>query len=70
MVKVEKGGPAHIASIKAGDIITKLSTEKVGSMAKLRQVIYNLDIDRQVDIEIQRDGKTFTRKITPVMSPI
>lgn len=70
VVKVEKGGPAHIAGIKAGDIITKLSTEKVGSMAKLRQVIYNLDIDRQVDIEIQRDGKTFTRKITPVMSPI
>ena len=30
-------------------------------MAKLRQVMYNLDVGNQVDIEIRRDGRVFTK---------
>jgi serine protease Do len=65
VAKVEKGSPADIAGIRSGDIITKLANEKVGSMAKLRQVMYNLDVGNQVDIEIRRDGRVFTKKIAP-----
>ncbi|MDD4569771.1 MAG: trypsin-like peptidase domain-containing protein [Tepidanaerobacteraceae bacterium] len=66
VAKVEKASPADRAGIKAGDIITKLAGKKVGSMAKLRQVMYNLDVGNQVDIEIRRDGRVFTTKIVPL----
>lgn len=70
VAKVEKGSPAHAAGIKAGDIITKLAGQNVASMAKLRQVMYNLDVGRQTDIEIRRDKRVFTRKIVPVKAPM
>ncbi|NLZ53737.1 MAG: trypsin-like serine protease [Thermoanaerobacteraceae bacterium] len=67
---VEKGSPAYKAGIKTGDIITKLANERVSSMAKLRQVMYNLDVGEQVYIEIRRDGRIITNNIVPAKAPI
>jgi len=67
---VETGSPADKAGIKTGDIITMLANEKVGSMAKLRQIIYNLDVGKQIDIEIRRDGRVFQKTIVPANAPI
>jgi len=53
---VEQGGPADDAGIRKGDIITKFADVRVDSMAKLRQVMYNLDINKKYDIEILRKG--------------
>lgn len=66
---VERGSPADKAGIKTADIITKLAGKKVGSMAKLRQIIYDLDVGKPVDIEIRRNGSILTKTIVPDKAP-
>lgn len=65
VAKVEKASPADKAQIKSGDIITKLSGVPVDSMARLRQVMYGLKPGDEVEVELQRAGRKFTRKIVP-----
>ncbi|AEE92698.1 Peptidase S1 and S6 chymotrypsin/Hap [Tepidanaerobacter acetatoxydans Re1] len=62
---VKEGSPADVAGIRKGDVITKLAGKKVGSMAKLRQVMYGLGVGKQVDIEIMRDRSVITKTIVP-----
>lgn len=69
VASVEKGSPAAKAGIKTGDIITKLADKKVPSMAKLRQVMYNLDVGKPVNIEIRRNGGIITKTIVPTKAP-
>lgn len=53
---VEKDSPADMAGIRKGDVIIKFAGIRVDSMAKLRQVMYNLDIDRKYTVEMLRRG--------------
>jgi serine protease Do len=66
---VERGSSADKAGIKRADIITKIAGKEVGSMAKLRQIIYNLELGKPVDIEIRRNGSILTKTIVPVKDP-
>ncbi|MDI3481088.1 MAG: serine protease Do [Tepidanaerobacteraceae bacterium] len=66
VVNVEKDSPADGAGIKKGDIIIKLAGTRIDSMAKLRQVMYNLDINKKYDIELYRNGFHVRAKIVPV----
>jgi len=69
VAKVEKGGPAARAGIKERDIITKIAGQRVNSMSKLRQIVYNLDVGSPVDIEVMRGGKAFATRVVPVKAP-
>lgn len=66
VAQVEKGSPAAKAGIREKDIITKLAGQQVNSMAKLRQILYNKGVGNPINIEIMRNGKTITKKVTPV----
>ncbi|HHX24257.1 MAG: S1C family serine protease [Tepidanaerobacteraceae bacterium] len=66
---VDRGSPADIAGIKKRDIITQLAGKKVDSMAKLRQVMYNIGAGREVEIQILRNGKNITKKIVLGKTP-
>lgn len=69
VAKVENQSPASKAGIREQDIITKIAGQQVNSMAKLRQILYNLGVGNPIDIEIMRTGKTFTTQVVPVKAP-
>lgn len=63
VANVEIRSPADRAGIRKGDIIIKFAGTRVDTMAKLRQVMYNLDIDKTYPVEILRNGKYIYRTI-------
>lgn len=60
---VIKKGPAAKANIRQADVITKLAGVPVDSMAKLRQVMYEIGAGQIVDIEIKRKGRRLLKKV-------
>jgi serine protease Do len=63
VAQVEENSPAYKAGIRPKDIITELAGQRVESMAKLRQVLYNLDIGQNVEVKILRAGRRLTRQL-------
>ena len=55
---VVKDSPAEKSGIKRGDIITKVNNEEVDSPGELQDKIRNVEIGKNADIEVVRDGKT------------
>jgi len=55
---VIKNSPAEEVGIKTGDIIKKVNNEEVNSPAELQDKIGNIEIDKEANIEIVRNGET------------
>ncbi|MGB6371309.1 MAG: Do family serine endopeptidase [Atribacterota bacterium] len=55
---VVKNSPAEETGIKRGDIIMKVNDEEVNSPEELQDKIRDVDIGKNADIEVVRDGKT------------
>ena len=62
---VTKGGPADKAGVKAGDVITMLAGRKIENIYDYTYAIEALKIGKEVDMEVNRAGKTVKLKITP-----
>jgi len=62
---VVKNSPAEEVGIKTGDIIKKVNNEEVNSPAELQDKIGNIEIGKEANIEVVRNGETisFTLKI-------
>lgn len=60
---VAKGSPADKAGIKKGDIITKIDGTPVHAMSNLRQLLYDMDIDKQIKVQISREGRNYTKSV-------
>jgi Tol biopolymer transport system component len=58
-------GPAAKAGVKAGDIITKLAGKDIKNIYDYTYILGVLKIGQETDIEVLRDGKKETLKITP-----
>lgn len=54
---VEPGSPAYKGGIREGDIITHIQGQEINTMAKLRMVLYNLEVGQTVEIRVLRDNK-------------
>ena len=54
---VERNSPAAKADIRKGDIITHIEGQEINTMAKLRLVLYNLEVGKSIEIRILRDNK-------------
>jgi len=63
---VSDGFPAEKAGIKIGDLITNLAGKNVNNTEDLFKVLRTLKADKEVAVEVQRDGETVKLKITPV----
>ncbi|TCR83545.1 Do family serine endopeptidase [Rhizobium sp. BK376] len=61
---VIKGGPVDNGSIKAGDVILKFDGKVVNEMRDLPRVVAESPVGKEVDVEIMRDGKQQTVKVT------
>ncbi len=54
---VERNSPASKADIRKGDVITHIEDQEINTMAKLRLVLYNLEVGKSIQIRILRDNK-------------
>ncbi len=55
--KVEEGSPAAQAGIEAGDIIIKMDSEEIPTLAHLRYLLYQHSIGDEIGVTIYRDGE-------------
>jgi serine protease Do len=60
---VEKDSPAELAKLKAGDIILKLDGQAVTSSAIFSSEIRNKKPGQDVNLEVERQGKTVAVKV-------
>ena len=58
------GGPAAKAGIKVGDVIVRFDGKDVNEMRRLPRVVAETPINKEVDVQIWRDGKKVTTKAT------
>lgn len=61
---VRSGGPADTAGIKPGDIITKIDGKAIGPQGNLASTAGEYRPGDTVDVELLRNGKTMTVKLT------
>ncbi|NCO24528.1 MAG: hypothetical protein COZ07_09975 [Candidatus Infernicultor aquiphilus] len=57
---VVKNSPAEGVGIKTGDIIKKVNNEEVNSPEELQDKIGNIEINKEVNVEIVRNGETIS----------
>lgn len=69
IAEVFKGLPAEKAGIKSGDIITKCNNIKLKIAWDLKAEIVKYNVDDEIELEINRNGKVFTTKVQLVDAP-
>ena len=65
----EEGGPAQKAGIQAGDIILKLGSAEISSVAELTRVLRSYEPGDTTTIQVYREGSPLELKITFVEKP-
>jgi serine protease Do len=60
----QSGSPGEKAGIKVGDVITAVNGETVKNPKELARMIGSMDPGKQVDVNIWRDGKSMSLKLT------
>src|SRR5215207_2777399 len=62
---VREGSPAAAAGLKAGDKIVKLAGRDIRNVYDYTQALSELKAGREYEVELLRDGRRLTVKITP-----
>ena len=58
--EIVPGSPAEDAHLQKGDVIKKFDGHEVKSFTDLRNLVSQTDLNKKVDLEIERGGKTMT----------
>ena len=61
---IVSGGPAAKASLKDGDIITKINGVQIGSAGSLSSLVSEYKVGDIIEIEYVRNGETYTTNLT------
>ncbi|MGH9751680.1 MAG: PDZ domain-containing protein, partial [Blastocatellia bacterium] len=56
-------GPAALANIQAGDLLTELNNQQVRNDSELSQVLESLQTGQEVPVKVYRDGTTTSSRI-------
>ncbi len=64
VASVTENSPAAKGGIKAGDVILKFNNRDVKEMRSLPKIVAETEIDKNVDVEIWRDGKKGTTQVS------
>lgn len=66
---VKKGGPAWNAGLRAGDTVVSINGDEVAYWWQLQDKV-NGSIESEMEVVVEREGKTFTTKVTPVAEEV
>jgi putative serine protease PepD len=66
---VTAGGPAAMAGLRAGDVITKIDGEPATSNVQLQELTLTKKPGDTVSIDYTRDGRSATATVTPAAQP-
>jgi regulator of sigma E protease len=69
IAKLEQGYPAAEAGIEPGDVITDLNGKRLTSIEALLDYL-KTNKNTPVELTILRNGQTFTKEVTPVLSDV
>lgn len=61
---VTEGGPAAVAKIEAGDVITAFNGQPIREMRELPRIVANTPIGKEVEVKLLRKGQEVTVKVT------
>ncbi len=61
--RVNAGSPAAAAGLRAGDVITELAGQPIGSDGDVHRVMANVRPGQNLDLTIWRDGKTLNSTV-------
>jgi len=65
VVRVEEGGPAEVAGVKPGDVITSIAGGTVKDLHHFHELLFRRKAGEPVDVTLWRDGQTLT--LRPVL---
>ncbi|KAF3889530.1 MULTISPECIES: HhoA/HhoB/HtrA family serine endopeptidase [Nostocales] len=69
VVKVIPSSPAARGGIRAGDVIEKANNQAVDSSNELQQIVDSTSIGKNLQLQIQRQGKTLNVNLQPGVLP-
>lgn len=64
VTQIEVGGPANRAGIRAGDIITEVAGQKIGSAEDVSKAVKEQEVGSNIHLKIFREGKTYEAVVT------
>ena len=70
MGDVLSGSPAEQAGLQSGDVIRKFDGREVQNLRALRTLVAQAPLDKQVELQIVRDGKPLTVKTQIKEQPV
>ncbi len=69
ITKLHSASPLLAAGVKVGDLIIALNKTPIRDSAEMKFRIATVPIGKEAEIDILRDGKTITKKITVIAPP-
>ncbi|MFC2052181.1 S1C family serine protease [Chloroflexota bacterium] len=67
---IVSGGPADVAGLKAGDVITKFGNTEISDANKLLQILHSSQVGQTVEITFWRGKNKNTTSVTLAESPV
>lgn len=63
VVEVLKGGPASMAGLQIGDVITAVNSVAINTVEELTAIIKNFSIGEEIEITVWRDSVEYSAKV-------
>ncbi|MGB3652869.1 MAG: HhoA/HhoB/HtrA family serine endopeptidase [Rivularia sp. (in: cyanobacteria)] len=69
LIRIMRGSPASQGGLKAGDVITSISKQRVNNNEDVQRLVENSKIGQPLDIEVERNGRKIKLAVRPAPLP-
>ncbi|TAF02427.1 MAG: PDZ domain-containing protein [Nostocales cyanobacterium] len=70
LVKIIPESPADIGGLRSGDVIKSINNQSVTKVEEVQKLVENSQIDRPLQIQVDRNGRTIQLTVTPAPLPL